>query len=116
MAQDRPSAGELLEAVREFLEREVLPTGEARRQFLARVSVNALAIVERELVLGAAADTRELGRLRALLGQDGELSELNAALAAAIRAGRFDERDGRLMAHLKATTADKLAIANPKYR
>lgn len=116
MAQDRPTAGELLEAAREFINEEVLPRADARRQFLARVAINALSIVERELEHGPAADAAETVRLTTLLGRDGTLAELNAALAAAIRAGEFDERDAALMAHLRATTADKLAIANPRYR
>ncbi len=42
MAQDRPTAAELVQAVREFLERDVMPATEARVQFHTRVSVNAL--------------------------------------------------------------------------
>ena len=41
---------------------------------------------------------------------------LNRELARQLRAGERDERDVSLMAHLEATTADKIAIANPKWR
>jgi hypothetical protein len=51
-----------------------------------------------------------------VLGRDGTLAELNRELARQLRAGERDERDGALMAHLDATIADKIAIANPKWR
>jgi hypothetical protein len=51
-----------------------------------------------------------------LLGRDGTLEALNRALAHQLRTGQRDERDPALMAHLEATIADKIAIANPKWR
>lgn len=45
----RPTARELLEAVREFLTNDVMPATEGRVQFHARVAANVVAIVEREL-------------------------------------------------------------------
>ena len=44
---DRPSAGELVAAVREYLERDVMPATEGRVAFHARVAVNVLGMVER---------------------------------------------------------------------
>jgi aminoglycoside phosphotransferase (APT) family kinase protein len=49
----RPTATELLEAVREYLLRSVLPQTSGQLSFHARVAANALAIVTRELNLGA---------------------------------------------------------------
>ncbi len=40
MTQDRPSTAELVAAVREFLERDVMPATEGRVQFHTRVAVN----------------------------------------------------------------------------
>lgn len=37
-------------------------------------------------------------------------------LARQLRTGERDESDAALMAHLEATIADKIAIANPKWR
>ena len=51
-----------------------------------------------------------------LLGHDGALDDLNRELARQLRAGEPDERDAALIAHLEATIADKIAIANPKWR
>lgn len=50
-----------------------------------------------------------------LLGREAPLEELNRELARQLRTGERDESDAALMAHL-ATIADKIAIANPKWR
>lgn len=119
MAQDRPTAAELLAAIADFLREEATPAldrSEPRLGFQMRVAVNSLAILEREQRLGPPADARERARLVALLGHDGTLADLNRALARQLRTGERDERDAALMAHLDATIADKIAIANPKWR
>jgi aminoglycoside phosphotransferase (APT) family kinase protein len=48
----RPTASELLEAVREFLTGQVMPATSGQLAFHARVAANVLAIVARELELG----------------------------------------------------------------
>jgi aminoglycoside phosphotransferase (APT) family kinase protein len=48
----RPTASELLEAVREFLTGQVMPATDGQVAFHARVAANVLAIVARELELG----------------------------------------------------------------
>jgi hypothetical protein len=119
VAQDRPTAAELLAAIADFLREEALPAldrAEPRLGFQMRVAANSLAILEREARQGPAADLREHERLVKLLGRNGSLDELNRELARQIRTGQRDERDAALMAHLEATIADKIAIANPKWR
>jgi hypothetical protein len=119
MAQDRPTAAELLAAVADFLREEATPAldaAEPRLGFQMRVAANSLAILEREWRLGPGADAREQARLVKLLGREGTLAELNQELARELRTGQRDERDPALMAHLEATIADKIAIANPKWR
>ena len=119
MAQDRPTAAELLAAIADFLREEATPAldkAEPRLAFQMRVAANSLAILEREARLGPAADARETARLVKLLGHDGTLADLNRELARQLREGRRDERDTQLMAHLEATIADKIAIANPKWK
>jgi hypothetical protein len=49
----RPTASELLEAVREFLTGQVMPASTGRLAFHARVAANVLSIVAREIELGA---------------------------------------------------------------
>ena len=48
----RPTASELLEAVREFLTTQVMPASTGQLAFHARVAANALSVVARELELG----------------------------------------------------------------
>ena len=48
----RPTAAELLEAVREFLSADAMPALPGELAFRARVAANAVAIVERELAMG----------------------------------------------------------------
>lgn len=113
--QDRPTMAELLEAVEEFIAKDIRPHLDAHRAFNARVAENILAIVRRELAMGPAADMAERARLVALLGHEGDLASLNRDLAAAIRTRSLAGRDREVLAHLQATVRDKLAIDNPKY-
>ncbi|HUI03923.1 MAG TPA: DUF6285 domain-containing protein [Acidimicrobiales bacterium] len=106
---DVPGAADLVAAVGEFLEAEVLEATEGRTRFLVRVAVNALAMVGRELVLGPAMADEHRRRLAALGVAD------ERALAAAIRSGALDERAAEVRAVVRATVADKLAVANPRY-
>lgn len=115
MAQDRPHAHELVEAVREFLERDVMPATEGRVQFHARVARNALAMVERELRDGPALAASERARATALLGHDGDARALERELAARIRDGSLDDRLSEVAAHVRATVREKLLVANPEH-
>ena len=115
MTQDRPSAAQLVTAVREFLERDVMPATEGRVHFHTRVAVNVLNTVVRELELGDRFAADEEQRAAALLGHDGDADALERELAAAIRSGALDDRDDALRAHVRATVREKLLIANPGY-
>lgn len=106
---DVPTAGELVEAVREWIERDVLTATEGRLSFHARVAVNMLAMVERELDLGPEQARRHAERLAALGLPD------DAALAAAIRSGDLDDRLPEVRDMVRASVEDKLRVANPRY-
>jgi hypothetical protein len=122
--QDRPLAAELAEAVREFIETEVLPRiDDPRLRFRALVALNGLGILEREIALSAPLVRREVESLARLLGHADPLpddplelrrhaADLNLALVRRIRAG--DAPEGTL-AHCLATVADKLRVASPRY-
>jgi hypothetical protein len=113
--QDRPTAAELVGAVREFLEQDVMSAVEGRVAFHTRVAVNALGMVERELQLGPDAERAERERAVGLLGRDGGTRELERELAARIRAGTLTYDDTAVVEHVRATVHDKLRIANPRY-
>lgn len=106
---DVPTAAQLVEAVREFLEHDVLAATEGRVQFHTRVAVNVLRTVERELTAGDGPAEAHAERLAALGVPD------EAALAAAIRSGELDDRYDEVKAAVWATVRDKLAVANPRY-
>jgi Domain of unknown function (DUF6285) len=113
--QDRPTAPELLEAVREFLEHDVMPAVEGRVRFHSRVAVNALGMLERELRLGPELDAAEQARLAALLGHDADLRALTAELAERIRDGSLDDRRDDVTAAVRESVRAKLLVANPDY-
>jgi hypothetical protein len=106
---DIPSAAELLDAVREFLEDDVLPAVEGRVRFHVRVAANVVAMVGRELALGPRQAREHAARLERLGVAD------EAELAEAIRSGALDARLEEVREVVRATVADKLAVANPGY-
>jgi len=112
---DQPSLRELVDAVREFIETTAMPELKGHTAFHARVAANALGIVSRQLERGAAADTAELQRLRAVLGREGTLEELNRMLCEAIRSGAVEIVSPSLQQHLELTTRDKIEIDQPGY-
>ena len=112
---DQPNAAQLVAAVRDFLEQVALPKLDGHAAFHARVAVNARAIVERELALGADLDAAERARLRALLGSDGTLETQNRELCRRLRAGQIGLDTPGLALHLRETTLAKLAVDQPGY-
>jgi hypothetical protein len=104
-----PTAAELVEAVREWLETDVAPAVEGRLRFHTRVAVNVLATVARELELGPAQEQAHRERLASL----GVTTERE--LADAVRAGELDDRTDELIEVLRATVTDRLRVANPRY-
>jgi hypothetical protein len=104
-----PTAAELVEAVDELLREEVMAETSGKLHFDALVAANVLGMVARELEMGAGAARAHEERLRALgVADDGEL-------VAAIRQGAFDERAEELVQALRASTRERLAMANPRY-
>jgi len=120
---DRPTAAELVEAVREYLERDVMEATAGRVQFLTRVAINALSTVQRELEVGGAQDAAQHARLVAIFSDNADLrtaefgtAELEQHLANAIRDDTLTAQQlSDATAHIRATVRDKLEVANPKY-
>lgn len=106
---DAPTAAELVESVREWLERDVLGALEGRLQFHAKVAINVLDIVLREMDLGPD-QVRRHDEVLSALGYDSDRD-----LADAVRAGRFDDDLAGLLVALRPVVEDKLAVANPRY-
>jgi hypothetical protein len=112
---DQPSMRELVEAVRDFIEQKAMPELKGHTAFHARVAANALSIVARELELGPRSADGEHARLRALLGHDGTLVELNRELCKRLRSGEFTLETQGLAQHLTITTREKVGIDQPGY-
>ena len=103
----RPTAAELVEAVREFIERDIRDGLDGRVSYQARIAANALRMVERELASGD----------RSATDHDRMLSEFGVVddgrFAAAIRAGDFDDRFQDVAVALTASVEAKVLVANP---
>ena len=106
---DVPTAGQLLEAVREWVEGDAREATTGRVQFHTRVVANLMAMLERELASGPAMAVAHAARLAGL----GVASERD--LADRVRAGEWPVDDRGLFDAVRATVVDKLAVANPKY-
>ena len=115
MASDRPDAAELLDAIREFLERDVMAATEGRVQFHTRVAINGLNMVTRELRMDPTVAAEERKRVAAILGHDGTPADLERELAARIRDGSLDASQDDVRAHVRAAVRNKLLLANPDY-
>ena len=126
---DRPTKLELLEAVRGFLERDLMPELEGVQRFHARVAANVLRIVSREIELEEPALRRQHRTLAELLGEavpePARLAEvargvesLERELARRIRVGEADASPWResVLEALAAAVRERLAISNPGYR
>ncbi len=106
---DAPSAAQLVESVREWLQTDAPAVTDVRFQYLTRVAINALSIVERELAIGAEQAAAHEERLHTLGVAD------DAELAAAIRSGALDDRMDEVRTLVWQSVRDKLTVANPKY-
>lgn len=105
----RPTARELVEAVREWVDGDVRSATEGRVAFHARVAANALAMVERQLALGPVHEAAHRAGLEALGHPD------DASLAAAIRDGREDHRLEVVRDAVAHSVRAKLEVANPRW-
>ncbi|MGH3761916.1 DUF6285 domain-containing protein [Actinophytocola sp.] len=104
---DAPTAGELIEAVVEFLRDPLFGAAPEEHRFHLRVAINVLELVRRELALGPGQARAHGERLRALgVADDGEL-------ASRIRAGEVDPATVRQS--VLESVVDKLCVANPGY-
>jgi Domain of unknown function (DUF6285) len=125
--QDRPTAGELLEAIADFLTTDVEPHVPDWLRFQLRVARNSLTIVRRELEHEDEYLLEELRGLNKLLGDAPHpdspatlrLAVLarNDELCRRISAGDFDQPEARqgLLEHLRTVVDNKLRVSNPRY-
>jgi aminoglycoside phosphotransferase (APT) family kinase protein len=106
---DIPTARGLVEAVREFVEGDVMGATEGRVRFHARVAVNVLGMVERQLLMGPEQEARHAHALAGLGVAD------DAELATSIRHGDMDGRLPEVWSVMEEAVRDKLLVANPRH-
>ena len=107
-----PTTTEILGAVAQWLE----AGAEGANGFHGKVAANALAIAAREIDIWPAAQARAVERLVAIVGRTGTFDDLESALCTMLSDGGIDVCDARVLAHLRATAIDRLAIDQPAYR
>ncbi len=126
---DRPTAIEFLQAARQCLESELIPSlSDPRLRFQTLIAANVLAIVERELGSQEQHATAEWDSLAQELTREPfasqRLPELRQALRTAtaqlcsrIREGAFDAEPEfrKLCGRLRPIVIRKLEVANPRY-
>lgn len=106
---DPPTAQQLIESVREWLQTDVLPQVEGRLQFHTRVAVNVLAMVERELELGRDQNMNYATGLAAFQCSS------EAELAEKIRTGALLSQEAEVEEFVMNSVIEKLRVANSKY-
>lgn len=123
---DRPTAAELLEAVRHFLETDVVPALEGPKKFHARVAANVMSILTREWQLEEGQLAAEWSSATALLGETTalpatraevreQLGRMTERLCERIRGGDADAGPwrGEVLRHLRLVVRQKLEVASP---
>jgi hypothetical protein len=127
---DRPAIEQMLDALRGYLQHEVIPVvqADARQYDHALLAINVLGIVQRELQLNQEHLKAEWERLNFVqnvstpfpadvVGAHSALAERNRKLCEEISAGRYDYAPQRsaLFEHLLITTRAQLEVANPTF-
>jgi hypothetical protein len=123
---DISDAADLLATARDALTQDLLPSLPRDKRYVGLMIGNVIGIAMRELQAGSLALADEAQRSARLLEHHGaarrddgaasDLADLRRRLCQAIRAGEFDAPPARsaLMSHLARTSADWVAISNPK--
>jgi hypothetical protein len=123
--QDRPTAGELLDALGAFMRDRAEHARDRWERFQFQVAANSIGIIGRELEMEDEFMREEWMGLDRLLGVEpappewrafaARLAERNQELTERITAGDFDaDREDALIRHLWSTTVNKVKIASPK--
>ena len=103
----RPTAAELLEAVREWVAGDVREQASGGVRFHSRVAENVLATLEREATMGPAMEADHAERLRSLGVAD------DLGFAAGVRDGSL--RGDEVVRAMAESVVDKVRVANPRW-
>jgi len=112
---DNPSQSELIEAVKLFIEKTASPQLNGHAAFHARVASNVLGTLLRDLDARPKNEADEQKRLSSLLGNTGDLAQLNADLCEKIRSNEMTIETSGLLEHLKLTAIAQVKVDQPRY-
>ena len=127
---DQPNISQLLQAVRGYLQNEVVPANQVdgKQPEAALLAIRILSMVEREIQMDADHLKAEWARLNFVQNTTptipadsneakAALTERNRKLCEEITAGRYDYAPARaaLFEHLLMTTRAQLEVANPDF-
>jgi hypothetical protein len=110
-----PSTAELTRAVAKWID-DIRPHLSQRDAYLARVAVNALAIIEREVAQGEKAYLAMGPVLAKLLREEGDYDSLMRRHCEELRSGEVNAATPGVLSALRQDTLAKLAIDQPSYR
>ncbi|WP_078129617.1 DUF6285 domain-containing protein [Leptospira alexanderi] len=126
--QDKPTSADLLEAIQDFLMKEILPQFKDKEllSYKTLVSWNMLGVVSREIRSGEELLDKELGRLVELLNKNlvipstlNEKKNLahawNMELRDKIRKEKLSSENLQYWNHVKETVKEKVEIINPRF-
>ncbi|MCE9597834.1 MAG: DUF6285 domain-containing protein [Spirochaetia bacterium] len=126
--QDRPDAPVLLEAIADFLMKEILPAVKESDALAYKtlVSWNMLGVVSREFREGDRLAEKEIARLLGYFKESGTgpdtypeklafIRELNARLAKQIRDGNVSNENKVIWDLAREALKEKLSVANPRF-
>ncbi|PJZ55588.1 DUF6285 domain-containing protein [Leptospira barantonii] len=126
--QDKPTSTDLLEAIQDFLMKEVLPQFKDKDllSYKTLVSWNMLGVVSREIRSGEELLDQELARLVRLLKKNSSLPitlnekknlahSWNVELRDKIRKEKLSIEDAEYWNHVKETVREKVEVTNPRF-
>ncbi len=112
---NKPTAADLVQAVRQHLQEKILPKLQGSDVFYLRIALNALGIVERELREGPALTEADKQELLALLGS-ADTPDAEQVLLEKLKSGDLDVNSAGLLDYLTARTQRRLSVDNPHYK
>ncbi|MBW0435615.1 DUF6285 domain-containing protein [Leptospira yasudae] len=126
--QDKPTSTDLLEAIQDFLMKEVLPQFKDKDllSYKTLVSWNMLGVVSREIRSGEELLDKELDRLVKLLKKNSSLPSTlnekknlahawNVELRDKIRKEKLSLENAEYWNHVKETVREKVEVTNPRF-
>lgn len=115
---DQPSQKELIDAVKRFISDTAMPQLTGRAAFHARVALNVLDILSRDIANRKKNEEAELTRLQEFLecyDPGLKLDDLNKMLCKKIANGEKRLDDPELLELLRQNAVEQLKVDQPKY-